>query len=170
MPRVRGHIIGEVAALDPWLQSLTESQRAHRARVVRRRVCRDASRRSRAAAGVPARNNAAELDFWADYLDWSSSGAPVPAVVDALAWVSRPLTPPNQPEPVLLWGDVRFGNVIFGDDLAPLAVLDWDMASIGPPEHDVAWFTTLESTMRSLFGITSPASRTVKERSRSTNR
>ena len=53
---------------------------------------------------------------------------------------------------MLLWGDVRFGNVIFGDDLAPLAVLDWDMASIGAPEHDVAWFTTLESTMRSLLG------------------
>ena len=53
---------------------------------------------------------------------------------------------------MLLWGDVRFGNVIFGDDLAPLAVLDWDMASIGAPEHDVAWFTTLESTMRTLLG------------------
>ena len=42
--------------------------------------------------------------------------------------------------------------MIFGDDLAPLAVLDWDMASIGAREHDVAWFTMLESTMRSLFG------------------
>ena len=39
--------------------------------------------------------------------------------------------------PVLLWGDVRLGNVIFGDDLAPIAVLDWDMASIGAPEHDI---------------------------------
>ncbi len=52
---------------------------------------------------------------------------------------------------MLLWGDVRLGNVIFGDDLVPRAVLDWDMASIGAAEHDVAWFTTLESTMRSLF-------------------
>ena len=53
---------------------------------------------------------------------------------------------------MLLWGDVRLGNVIFGDDLAPRAVLDWDMASIGAPEHDVAWFTMLESTTRTLLG------------------
>ena len=53
---------------------------------------------------------------------------------------------------MLLWGDVRLGNVIFGDDLAPLAVLDWDMASIGAREHDVAWFTTLQSTLTSLLG------------------
>jgi aminoglycoside phosphotransferase (APT) family kinase protein len=53
---------------------------------------------------------------------------------------------------VLLWGDVRFGNVIFGDDLAPLAVLDWDMSSIGAPEHDVAWFTSIEDTTRTLLG------------------
>ena len=106
---------------------------------------------SAAAAGVPERDNEAELDFWADYLDWSSSGAPVPALVDALEWC-RAHRPAVESEPVLLWGDVRFGNVIFGDDLAPLAVLDWDMASIGAPEHDVAWFTTLESTTRSLLG------------------
>ena len=103
------------------------------------------------AAGVPARDNAAELDFWADYLDWSSSGAPVPALVDALEWC-RAHRPASESRPVLLWGDVRLGNVIFGDDLAPLAVLDWDMASIGAPEHDVAWFTTLEATTRTLLG------------------
>jgi aminoglycoside phosphotransferase (APT) family kinase protein len=41
---------------------------------------------------------------------------------------------------------------IFGHELAPLAVLDWDMASIGAPEHDVAWLTTIESTTRTLLG------------------
>jgi aminoglycoside phosphotransferase (APT) family kinase protein len=104
-----------------------------------------------AATGVPERNNDAELDFWADYLQWSSGGSPVPALVDALAWC-RAHQPAFESEPVLLWGDVRFGNVIFGDDRAPLAVLDWDMTSIGAPEHDVAWFTTIETTTRTLLG------------------
>ncbi len=104
-----------------------------------------------AAAGVPERDNGAELDFWADYLDWSSSGEPIPALVDALEWC-RAHRPTVESEPVLLWGDVRLGNVIFGDDLVPRAVLDWDMASIGAPEHDVAWFTTIESTTRSVLG------------------
>jgi aminoglycoside phosphotransferase (APT) family kinase protein len=151
MPRVRGHIVGEVAALDPWLLSLAVDQRArlhehfvdaiaatHRADLVD-------------ARGVPARDNGAELDFWADYLDWSSGGAPVPALVVAIEWC-RANRPASESEPVLLWGDVRLGNVIFGDDLAPLAVLDWDMASIGAPEHDVAWLTSLEMTTRTLLG------------------
>ena len=40
----------------------------------------------------------------------------------------------------------------FGDDLAPRAVLDWDMTSVGPPEHDLAWFTSLDLTTHRLFG------------------
>jgi aminoglycoside phosphotransferase (APT) family kinase protein len=151
MPRVRGHLIGEVAVFDPWLVSLAEGQRAqvHEALVAAVVATHRADRA--AAAGVPARDNEAELDFWADYLDWSSSGAPVPALVEALEWC-RAHRPAVESEPVLLWGDVRFGNVIFGDDLTPLAVLDWDMTSIGAPEHDVAWFTTIESTTRSILG------------------
>jgi aminoglycoside phosphotransferase (APT) family kinase protein len=72
-------------------------------------------------------------------------------LVDALEWC-RTHRPATESEPVLLWGDVRLGNVIFGDDLAPRAVLDWDMASIGAPEHDMAWCTTLETTTRTLLG------------------
>jgi aminoglycoside phosphotransferase (APT) family kinase protein len=151
MPRVRGHIIGEVAALDPWLISLAEPERAqvHEAFVGAVVATHRADRA--VAVGVPERDNAAELSYWADYLHWSSNGSPVPALVDALEWC-RAHRPAIEADPVLLWGDVRFGNVIFGDALAPLAVLDWDMASIGAPEHDVAWFTTLESTIRSLLG------------------
>jgi aminoglycoside phosphotransferase (APT) family kinase protein len=151
MPRVRGHIVGEVAALDPWLLSLRVEERARvyeafvDAVATTHRADRDRAR------GVPERDNAAELDFWADYLDWSSGGDPVPALVDALEWC-RARRPAREPAPVLLWGDVRLGNVIFGDDLAPLAVLDWDMASIGAPEHDIAWLTSLETTTRTLLG------------------
>jgi aminoglycoside phosphotransferase (APT) family kinase protein len=151
MPRVRGHIIGEVAAFDPWLLSLAEDERAqvHEAFVTAVATTHRAD--VAVATGVLQRDNGAELDFWADYLDWSSGGAPVPALVDALAWC-RAHRPATESAPVLLWGDVRFGNVIFGDDLAPLAVLDWDMASIGAREHDVAWFTTIESTTRAILG------------------
>jgi aminoglycoside phosphotransferase (APT) family kinase protein len=151
MPRVRGHIVGEVAALDPWLLSLTERERAEVHQGFIGAVATTHRADLAAAAGVPARNNEAELEFWADYLEWSSSGSPVPALVDALAWC-RARLPRTESEPVLLWGDVRLGNVIFGDERAPLAVLDWDMTSIGAPEHDVAWCTTLEATTRTLLG------------------
>lgn len=151
MPRVRGHIIGEVGALDPWLLSLAEGERAQVHEAFIGAVAGTHRADLAAAAGVPERDNDAELDFWADYLDWSSGGAPVPALVDALEWC-RAHRPATESDPVLLWGDVRLGNVIFGDDLVPLAVLDWDMTSIGAPEHDVAWFTALETTTRTLLG------------------
>jgi aminoglycoside phosphotransferase (APT) family kinase protein len=150
MPRVRGHIIGEVAAFDPWLNALDEAQRARAHEAFIGAVAATHRADLAAATGVPRRDNGAELDFWADYLDWSSGGSPLPALVDALAWC-RARRPVTESEAVLLWGDVRLGNVIFGDDLAPRAVLDWDMTSIGAPEHDVAWFVMLESTMRTLL-------------------
>jgi aminoglycoside phosphotransferase (APT) family kinase protein len=151
MPRVRGHIVGEVAALDPWLLSLRVDDRARVYEAFVDAVATTHRADCRRAHGVPERDNAAELDFWADYLDWSSGGDPVPALVDALEWC-RAHRPASESAPVLLWGDVRLGNVIFGDDLVPLAVLDWDMASIGAPEHDVAWLTSLETTTRTLLG------------------
>jgi aminoglycoside phosphotransferase (APT) family kinase protein len=151
MPRVRGFIIGPTAVYDPWLKTLTEQQRATVHEGFIGAVATTHTADLAAAQGVPVHDNTAELDFWTDYLDWSSSGNPLPALVDAIAWC-RAHQPAGESDPVLLWGDVRLGNVIFGDDLAPAAVLDWDMSFIGAPEHDVAWFTTLESTMRTLFG------------------
>jgi len=47
--------------------------------------------------------------------------------------------PPNA-RSVLNWGDSRPGNIIYRD-FAPVAVLDWEMAGIGPPEADLAWAT-----------------------------
>jgi aminoglycoside phosphotransferase (APT) family kinase protein len=41
-------------------------------------------------------------------------------------------------EPVLLWGDSRIGNVLY-ESFHPVAVLDWEMAAVGPREFDVSW-------------------------------
>ncbi len=39
-----------------------------------------------------------------------------------------------------LWGDARPANVIVADDFStPKALLDWELASVGPPELDVLW-------------------------------
>ncbi len=39
---------------------------------------------------------------------------------------------------MLSWGDSRIGNVLY-DGFAPAAVLDWEMATIGPRELDLGW-------------------------------
>lgn len=54
----------------------------------------------------------------------------------ALAWLEAHV--PEDGETVLCWGDARIGNVMY-QDFAPVAVLDWEMAAIGPRELDVSW-------------------------------
>ncbi|MFD0856369.1 phosphotransferase, partial [Actinomadura adrarensis] len=51
---------------------------------------------------------------------------------------------PEEPDPpVMLWGDSRIGNIIFRDG-RPRAVLDWEMAVLGAPEEDLAWFMFID--------------------------
>ncbi|HEU5301637.1 MAG TPA: phosphotransferase family protein [Acidimicrobiia bacterium] len=156
MPRVDGHIVGEVAAFDPWVSALGATGQAtlHTAFVDALGRIHGAAVEPAAAGGVPARSDAAELAYWDDYLRWSSDGDPLPALTDALDWC-RTHAPSRAPRPpVLCWGDVRLGNVVFGDDLRLRAVLDWDMTVIGAREHDVAWYTSLTTTITTLTGQT----------------
>jgi aminoglycoside phosphotransferase (APT) family kinase protein len=41
---------------------------------------------------------------------------------------------------VLLWGDARIGNMIFAPGGTPVAVLDWETATFGQAEEDLAWY------------------------------
>ena len=152
MRRVDGHIIGALAHRDRWLLDRRPDQQCQvydnfvsddvrRSTVPttgRRRVSPAGTTRPRSTSGTP-------------YLVWSSAGSPVPTLVDALSWC-RDHRPGDEPPPALLWGDARFENAVIGDDLGILAVLDWDMTSIGVPEHDLAWFTSLDLTTHRLFG------------------
>ncbi|AKN17810.1 hypothetical protein MHAE_07294 [Mycobacterium haemophilum DSM 44634] len=55
-------------------------------------------------------------------------------------------------EPVLLWGDARVGNVLYRD-FAPVAVLDWEMVTLGPRELDVAWMIYAHLVFQELAGL-----------------
>ena len=153
MPRVDGHIIGEAHPFDEWLVGIGPSGQAtlHDRFVETLVAIHAADLEGAIAAGVPVRDDAAELAYWDDYLQWSSRGEPVPELVDALAWC-RAHAPRRVETMVLRWGDVRLGNIVFGDDLKPRAILDWDMAAIGSPEHDVGWFTMLDFVISTFAG------------------
>ncbi len=151
MPRVDGHIVGALAHRDPWLRELGPEGRGQVYDGFLATMAAIHRADPAAAPAVPRRDNGAELDFWEEYLSWSNNGHPVPGLAAALTWC-RQHRPADEPPPVLLWGDVRMENMVLGDDLAPRAVLDWDMTSIGAAEHDLAWFTALDATMHRLFG------------------
>lgn len=55
-------------------------------------------------------------------------------------------------EPVLLWGDARVGNVLYRD-FEPVAVLDWEMVTLGPRELDVAWMIYAHKVFEELAGL-----------------
>jgi aminoglycoside phosphotransferase (APT) family kinase protein len=153
MPMVDGHVGGQVSVRDRWI---TESSNDLQRRLYDGFIDVLASIHliGPDAAGdtIPARGVDAELEYWARYLEWYADGERVlPALDDALAWCAD-RRPDGDPPSALLWGDVRIGNVIFAEDRAPEAVLDWEMATVGAPEHDVAWWRTLEAIQDEFFG------------------
>lgn len=77
------------------------------------------------------------------------------SVVDDALEHLRITTPPAQPdEGVLLWGDARPANVLVGnDDLAPVALLDWELATVGPAELDVVWLAEMNRMRMEGSGI-----------------
>jgi aminoglycoside phosphotransferase (APT) family kinase protein len=78
-----------------------------------------------------------------EYYQWalSDDGIRVPIIERSLDWLAGHW--PRDPGPdVLSWGDSRIGNIIY-QGFEPAAVLDWEMAALGPRELDVSWFIFL---------------------------
>jgi aminoglycoside phosphotransferase (APT) family kinase protein len=59
--------------------------------------------------------------------------------------------PHHEADPVVSWGDSRIGNVMYRD-FTPVAVLDWEMAALGPPELDLAWLINAHAVFEHLAG------------------
>lgn len=93
-----------------------------------------------------------QLTYWQNYLNWAMEGAGHAIGQRALDWLEA-----NQPkdEPtVLCWGDSRLGNIIFKESLDGVAaVLDWEMAVLGNPVQDLAWFNYLDATFSEGLGM-----------------
>jgi aminoglycoside phosphotransferase (APT) family kinase protein len=96
-----------------------------------------------------------ELEWWDSYVRWAADGGGPPEVAAGLAWC-RATRPAFEPAPSLLWGDVQLVNTVFDDSLRPAAILDWEMASIGPAEMDLGWFLALHAMTVATVGSDLP--------------
>jgi aminoglycoside phosphotransferase (APT) family kinase protein len=153
MPYVAGHVPGPIPLVDPWISTMAPEGRAHlygsALDVVARLHRLDPID---APPSIPRRDIDAELIEWSRYLEWYADGERrVPALHRALDWC-REHRPSSDPPPSLLWGDVRLGNLIVDDHADVVAVLDWEGASVGAAEHDIAWWQVLEATQDELVG------------------
>ena len=55
--------------------------------------------------------------------------------------------------PTLVWGEHGVGNMIFGGDRRLAAVIDWELASIGPPEIDVGHWLFFDRFATDAVGV-----------------
>lgn len=103
-----------------------------------------------------------QLTYYEQMLDWAAAttvggqrvldAAPEP-LASARAWL-RAHQPVQEGTPALLWGDARIGNIMFTPGpYTAAAVLDWEMAALGPPEIDLAWFLFLDRHHHEGMGV-----------------
>jgi aminoglycoside phosphotransferase (APT) family kinase protein len=157
MPFVDGNIPGPASLFDPWLTEATpEQQREAQREMVRVLVAiHDVDWRGAGLGDlltVGHHGLAEQLDWWGDYLRWAAGPAPLPRIEAILAWC-RAHQPTGEVAPSLVWGDPRLENLVVDEDRHVLAVLDWELATIGPTEMDLGWYTGLERMLYELTGM-----------------
>jgi aminoglycoside phosphotransferase (APT) family kinase protein len=81
------------------------------------------------------------LNSWRAYHDWVVKDRPSPLLAECFEWLADNL-PDDLGADALSWGDGRIGNMMFQDNEV-VAVLDWEMASVAPPEVDLGWMCYL---------------------------
>ncbi len=77
---------------------------------------------------------AGELDGYTRFEGWSGP-APLGDVVGVGAWLEAHC--PRRMTPGIIHGDYHVGNVIYGEDGGLLAIVDWEMATLGDPLVDL---------------------------------
>lgn len=156
MPFAHGTIPGEASLFDPWLTEATPTQRrAAQQEMVR--VLTDIAAIDWRATGFgewligSSGGLDEQLDYWDRYLRWAMGDVSMPRI-EAIAGWCRKHRPTGDVPLSLVWGDPRLGNLVVGDDRRTRAVLDWELATIGPAEMDLGWYLGLERVLHELTG------------------
>lgn len=84
------------------------------------------------------------------YYAWVVDGLPPSPVIERGFSRLADLWPADPGETVLTWGDARIGNIVYDDAFRPAAVLDWEMAALGPRELDLGWMIYLHRFFQDL--------------------
>jgi aminoglycoside phosphotransferase (APT) family kinase protein len=93
-----------------------------------------------------------ELEYWRRFYRWAADGRGSPTI-DAAFEVLNASRPGDDGPLVVSWGDARFGNLMFGADQTVTGVFDWEMASLGRPELDLAYFLFFDRLYSSAMGL-----------------
>ena len=156
MPRIEGEAPPDIPpyVFGGWLFDATKAQRATLQRnavdVVARLHELNPSNVDLAFLARPEHGSSAldqQLGYQRWYYDWARDGVTYPLIERTFAWLDEHR--PGEGETVLNWGDARIGNMLFRE-FEPVGVLDWEMATVGPREVDVAWMVFLHRFFQDL--------------------
>ena len=94
------------------------------------------------------------LDYYEGYLNWVKEGVreSLPTFEASLSWLRRNRYTPERI--MLCWGDSRLANTMYSSSFHVTAALDWEVAYLGDPESDLAWFLLLDWHQVEVSGIT----------------
>jgi aminoglycoside phosphotransferase (APT) family kinase protein len=75
---------------------------------------------------------------------WAFDQGPSRAAIIEVGFAALRASWPVGGDDLLLWGDARPANVIVAPDgFTPVALLDWELAAIGPAELDLMWLAEM---------------------------
>jgi len=163
---IMGFVDGEIPSDNPpysfgsWVTELSDEQRSTMwrngietlARIHRIDIdSHDASFIPASATGASPVQH--EIDKFNLLLTDDITGRFPPSVMRAVDYVNG--NAPQGGTRRLCWGDSRVGNIIW-KNLEPVAVIDWEMASIGNPLLDVSWWYWIDYVNSVGLGVQRP--------------
>jgi aminoglycoside phosphotransferase (APT) family kinase protein len=93
----------------------------------------------------------AEIERYERFLEWAEDGVPHELARTALQWLRNHQPPAPEAGPTLVWGDSRLSNLVYRN-FEVVAVLDWEMATIGDPLLDLGWWIFCDDTLTTGVG------------------
>ena len=90
--------------------------------------------------------------FVGNWFDWARNGQSFPVIADALAFLRANAPPAVQSG--LVWNDARLGNTMYtAEGVAVASLFDFEVATLGPPEVDLAHWVYLDEVFSENFGV-----------------
>lgn len=145
MRAVEGRVLGDVPSPHQagWLTELSPEERArwHRGALDVLLAVPEVDWREQLdwMAPPPGTTGLRHLtDELLDWFRWAEEGRDLGVIAEAADHLAGHV--PDDDTLVLSWGDARYGNMLFAEDLSVAAALDWEMAAIAPPQVDLGWW------------------------------
>ncbi len=92
------------------------------------------------------------LDWVREWYLWARKDRPQPVADAVLEYLFE--NKPIDTRTGVLWGDATPANIIFAPDLSVAAILDFEMAALGPGEVDLAWWLFFDDFYGPDVGVT----------------